>query len=109
MTVEGAGDDRLIVFRTNVDDVVALDADHPLRVEIDPATGTPSPYILVRDRLAALIARSVFYDLVDLAEDSQEDGRHRLGLRSGGQRFLLSSDKRRVGEECVGTCRSRGW
>src|SRR3546814_4507446 len=31
MTVEGAGDDRLIVFRTNVDDVVALDADHPDR------------------------------------------------------------------------------
>lgn len=89
MTVEGSGDGRLIAFRTNVDDVVALDADHPLRVEINPATGEPSPYILVRDRLEALIARAVFYDLVELAEDYEEDGRRRLGLRSGGQRFLL--------------------
>ena len=89
MTVAGAGDDRLIAFRTNVDDVVPLDGEHPLRVETDPETGEPSPYVRVRDGLDALIARPVFYELVDLAEEYREDGRRRLGLRSGGRFFVL--------------------
>lgn len=69
MEVTGEGRARTIAFRTNVDDYVILDADHPLRVEIDPETEEPSPYIVVRDRLEALITRSVFYDLVELAEE----------------------------------------
>jgi len=66
MFVEGAGAAQSLSFRTNVDDIVVLDAEHPLRVEIDPKTGEPAPYIRVRDDLEALIVRSVFYDLVEL-------------------------------------------
>jgi uncharacterized protein len=89
MTVSGEGDERLIAFRTNVDDVVPLDAEHPLRVVVNPATGEPSPYLLVRDRLDALILRPVFYELVEMAEERNEGGRLLLGVRSAGQFFSL--------------------
>ena len=89
MMISGADDDRLIVFRTNVDDVVPLDSEHPLRVAVHPETGEPSPYLLVRDRLEALIARPVFYQLVDIAEERHQDGRAILGVRSAGQFFTL--------------------
>lgn len=89
MTVVGQGGDRLIAFRTNVDDVVPLDAEHPLRVDTDPASGEPSPYILVRGRLEALIARPVFYELVEMAEEYEQEGRLLLGVRSAGRMFPL--------------------
>ena len=60
------GDD--LIFETNVGDRVTADAAHPIRVTRDPATGEPSPYVLVRDRLEALIDRKSFYRLVDLGE-----------------------------------------
>lgn len=89
MAVQGEGAERRLVFRTNVNDVVTADAEHPIRVETDPASGAPAPYILVRDRLEALIGRSVFYELVELAEPEQVDGREMLAVRSAGARFLL--------------------
>lgn len=80
---------RLIAFRTNVDDVVPLDAEHPLRVSVHPETGEPSPYVLVRDRLEALIARPVYYQLVEMAEERSVDGKVMLGVESAGQFFVL--------------------
>lgn len=89
LTVAGEGPGQLIAFRTNVDDVVPLDAGHPLRVVVNPATGEPSPYILVRDRLEALIGRSVYYELVNMAEETELDGRQIVAVRSAGQWFPL--------------------
>lgn len=86
MEVAGEGAARSLAFRTNVGDTVTADAGHPIRVETEPSTGEPSPYVLVRDRLEALIARAVFYDLVALAE---EDGKGGLFVRSAGERFPL--------------------
>ncbi len=80
---EGAG--RCLRFRTNMDDWITADSEHPIRVETDPETGEPSPYLLVRDRLEARIVRAVFYDLVALAEE--RDGC--LGVWSGGCFFPL--------------------
>lgn len=88
-TVAGDSDKRQVVFRTNVDDVVPLDAEHPLRVAINPGTGEPSPYVLVRDRLEALIARPVYYQLVDMAEERVVDGKAMLGVQSAGKFFAL--------------------
>ena len=48
-------------------------------------SGEPSPYVLVRDRLEALIARPVFYQMADLAL-TQDD---HLGIWSGGCYFTL--------------------
>jgi hypothetical protein len=74
-----------LTFTTNVGDEVTADADHAIRVEIDPASGEPRPYLHVRAGLEALIARPVFYDLVEMADD---DG-GRLTVASRGARFLL--------------------
>jgi len=59
----GAGHAQTLTFRTNLDDEVAADAQHPIRVAYDPDSREPRPYILVRDRLEARILRPVFYEL----------------------------------------------
>src|SRR5215472_4620449 len=66
LKVEGEGQMQSLIFRTNVDETVAADATHPLRVVNAPGTGEPRPYILVRDGLEARVSRSVFYELVAL-------------------------------------------
>lgn len=95
LDVSGTGPDQIIRFRTNVDDWIEVDADHPLRVEEDPETGQPSPYVYVRRGLDAKIARSVFYDLVERgvpAPDSiMEDGKDGIGVWSKGRFFLLGT------------------
>ncbi|MFN4088740.1 MAG: DUF1285 domain-containing protein, partial [Alphaproteobacteria bacterium] len=58
MVVEGDGAERRLRFRTNIDEWVTLDAEHPLRVVDDPQTGEPSPYILLREGIEALVARA---------------------------------------------------
>jgi len=88
MDVKGAGREQSLAFRTNVEDWVTADAAHPIRVELG-ADGAPSPYIRVRGALDALIARSVFYQMVDLAETKASDGRAELGIWSGGAYFPL--------------------
>ncbi len=84
---EGAGQRQRITFRTSLDDTATADADHPIRVETDPETGEPRPYVRIRDRLDALIARPVFYDL---AERAVEEG-GRTGVWSGGIFFPLDA------------------
>ena len=65
------------------------DSAHPIRVETDMATGEPSPYVLVRDRLEALILRAVFYDLVELGEERSIEGQPSVGVWSCGEFFPL--------------------
>jgi len=91
MTVEGEGDARNLTFRTNLDETVTAGPDHPIHVEIDPETLEPSPYIRVREGLDALIVRSVFYHMVDLADLDESGADSRLSIMSGGQRFDLGS------------------
>ena len=99
LAVELAAEGGLLAFRTNVDDVVTADAAHPIRVAIDPASDEPAPYILVRDRLEALIARPVFYELVEMAEERQVDGRAVLGVTSAGRFFPIGPVPRDDGPE----------
>jgi len=89
LTVEGAGRDQRLRFRTNLDDEVVAGPDHPIRVSENPETGEPAPYVLVRDRLEALIARSVFYDLVALGVEEERDGETLFGVWSEGRFFPL--------------------
>ncbi len=89
LEARGQGEEQELLFRTNVDDVVIAGPDHPIRVETDADSGEPAPYILVRDRLAALINRPVFYQLVELGVERVIEGRTVLGVWSGGQFFSL--------------------
>ncbi|WP_324752365.1 DUF1285 domain-containing protein [Roseovarius sp. Pro17] len=86
----GTGEDQTLTFHTNVGDSVIAGPDAPIRVERDHETGEPSPYILIRANLEALIDRKSFYRLVDIG--AHHDGW--FGLWSGGAFFgLIPSDE----------------
>ena len=67
--------------------VVPLDYENPLRVEINNDTQEPSPYVLVRKNLEALIGRNVFYQLVEEAELNSKT--QELEIISGDEVFSL--------------------
>ena len=91
---KGDGRDQNLIFRTNVDEIVAAGPDHPLRVET-AADGTPAPYILVRPGLEARLARPVFYELAELGREELIAGENQFGVWSGGMFFRLGD----IGEE----------
>ena len=76
-------------FETNVGDRMTAGPDHPIRVERDAQTGEPSPYVLVRDNLEALIDRKSFYRLVEIGEHAQHDGQSWFGVHSDGVFFPI--------------------
>ena len=89
MNVSGEGDGRVITFRTNVGDVVEAGPDHPLRFVDEDATGGLKPYVLVRGRLEALVARPVMYELVNHGEEIEVDGRTMFAVRSRGVTYPI--------------------
>ena len=80
---KGEGRDQVLTFATNVGDTVSAGAEAPIRVERDAETGEPSPYVLVRANLEALIDRKSFYRLVEIGEHHDDW----FGLWSGGEFF----------------------
>ncbi len=86
--------DKVITFTTNVGDTVQAGPDNPIRVTLDPVRGEPSPYVLVRNNLEALIDRKSFYRLVDLGETGTVDGVEWFGVWSSGVffPFILMSE-----------------
>lgn len=83
----GEDEAQVLVFETNVGDKVAAGPQAPIRVERDPETGEPSPYVLVRANLEALIDRKSFYRLVEIGGHEEVDGERWFGIRSGGAFF----------------------
>lgn len=80
---------QAIVFTTNLGERIVLDDAHPIRVEIDADSGEPRPYVLLRDGLEALIGRGAFFDLANLAEEREHQGKRVLSISSRGQTFIL--------------------
>jgi len=85
---KGDGRDQELIFRTNIDDTVAADATHPIRVVNHDASG-PNPYILLRDGLEARLNRPVFYELVELGCEEQVGEETLFGVWSKGRFFPL--------------------
>lgn len=86
--VRGEGAARALDFTTNLDEAVTADAAHPIVMRGTAAE--PAPYLVVRPGLEARIARAVFYQLVDLAEEAPgPGGAPCLGVRSAGCFFSL--------------------
>ena len=87
---EGEGATQALIFETNVGDKVVAGPENPIRVVRDPKTGEPSPYVLIRANLEALIDRKSFYRLVDIG--AHHDGW--FGVWSGGTFFqVIPSDE----------------
>ena len=80
---------QCLSFRTNLDQIVTANAEHPIRVHLCPKTREPRPYITIRPGLEAKINRAVFYELVALGETETIDGREVLGVWSEGVFFPI--------------------
>lgn len=85
MEAEGEGREQVLRFETNVDEVVTVDAAHPLRFRQEEGTGGLKPYVLVRAGLEALVSRALFYDLA--AAGMVEDGW--FGVWSSGRFYPM--------------------
>lgn len=81
---EGGGQGRSLAFRLNTGDLVVAGPKHSLR--IDAREDGPHPYLHVRGRLEARIARPVYYELAELALAENAEP---LGLWSDGAFFPL--------------------
>lgn len=85
----GAGASQKLRFETHVGDTFVAGPDHPIRVTYDE-NDEPSPYVLVRRNLEALIDRKSFYRLVDIG--THHDGW--FGIWSSGAFFkIIETDK----------------
>ena len=89
LDVAGEGRDQALTFTTNVGDETIAGPDNPIRVETDPDSQEPAPYVHVRKGLEARIARAAFYQLADLAVPGEGADSGFLGVWSGGVFFRL--------------------
>jgi hypothetical protein len=89
MAVEEEGADRQVAFRTNVDDVVKVGPEHPLRFDRDMSGGI-KPYVRVRGGLWARVTRALTYDLIELGEDRDVGGQRVFGLQAGGDFYVIA-------------------
>ena len=80
--------DPQLVFRTNVEDLVTVDSEHPLRFEPGASEGL-KPYVRVRGDLWALVKRALFYDLVALGRTERVANEDWFGVRSSGVFFPM--------------------
>ena len=75
-------------FTTNVQDEVTLSKENPIEIVIND-NDEPSPYITIRKNLKALISRSVFYDLINMAEEEIIKDKKFLVIKSNNTLFKL--------------------
>jgi len=85
-----SGARREITFTTNLGERVSADRDHAIRLRSGPG-GDEVPYIEVRRGLEARIARSVYYDLVALAERRHMGNEDVYGVWSCGEFFKFGA------------------
>lgn len=84
LKVEDEGRGRTLAFRLNTGDIVTAGAGNAIILR--EGRDGPHPYLHVRGGLDALIARSVYYELMNLALD---EGADPIGLWSAGAFFAL--------------------
>lgn len=92
---------QVLTFRTNVGDVIEAGPDHRLRFEDEDRTEGVKPYLHVRGRLDALLARPLLYQLVDLGETRDIEDVAMFGVASKGLFFpiMAQAELERLTEE----------
>jgi hypothetical protein len=83
----GCGRDQVLTLRTNIDELVTVGPEYPIRIAHDLLTCEPTPYVRLRRGAGRLdvearISRAVYYELVALAEPGELAGRRVLGVWS---------------------------
>ena len=89
MQVQDQPGGRDLRFRTNVDEWVECGPQHGLRFDPEP-TGGLKPYLHVRRNLWAKVTRPLFYDLVELGEERDVEGRRMFGVASQNEFFAMA-------------------
>jgi len=89
LKVEHDARGQVLRFRTNVDDWVEAGPGHALRFAPEP-TGGLKPFLHVRRELWAKVTRALFYDLVELGEEREVDGKAMFGVASGAEFFAMA-------------------
>lgn len=89
MNAHEADGEQVLTLRTNVGDVIEVGPENPLRFTDEDKTEGVKPYVHVRGRLEALLARPLLYQLVDLGETRAIDGVDMFGVSSMGLFFSI--------------------
>ena len=90
LNVENGAEGRVLHFRTNVDDWVECGPQHALRFEPEAGTGGLKPYLHVRRDLWAKVTRALFFDLVEIGEEREVEGKAMFGVASMGVFFAMA-------------------
>ena len=90
LNVENGAEGRVLHFRTIVDDWVACGPQHALRFEPEAGTGGLKPYLHVRRDLWAKVTRTLFFDLVEIGEEREVEGKAMFGVASMGVFFAMA-------------------
>lgn len=88
MRNEGSGKDRRIALALDSGDALIVGSEHPIR--IDELDGGPSPRVAVRNGLEAKLARSIYYELAEIA---LAEGGDPPGIWSNGCFFPLTGPR----------------
>lgn len=80
-----------LIFTTLTDDRFIVGADHCVEIQQDAKTQAWLPYVNVRRNLWARIHQNVYYQLIEIATESTEQGKGQLLLNSGDYTFSLGS------------------
>lgn len=87
MNSSGSGQNRNIIMRMNMDEIITIDHDHIIIMR-SIAGAAPIPYVHVRDGLMAKCARNVAYELYEIAIAEGND--ETATIWSGGTMFDLN-------------------
>ena len=91
---QNQGGSNVLVFETQVGDEIIAGPLNPIWISINQETKEPSPYILVRRNLEALIDRKSFYRLADIGSHTEIENQNWFGIWSSNKFFpLILSDE----------------
>lgn len=77
-----------LIFYTSLKDEIILTKKNPISIEVNDKN-EPSPYILVRNNLRGLISRSVYYELIEYAQERNIEGKNFLTIESNNEIFKI--------------------
>ena len=91
---QNQGGSNVLIFETQVGDEIIAGPLNPIWISINQETKEPSPYILVRRNLEALIDRKSFYRLADIGSHTEIENQNWFGVWSSNKFFpLILSDE----------------
>ena len=77
-----------LIFYTSLKDEIILTKKNPISIEVNDKN-EPSPYILVRNNLKGLISRSVYYELIEYAQERTIEDKNFLTIESNNEIFKM--------------------